>query len=63
MAAAANIPVIDISGPDADQKKVAKELVDAAVEHGFVYIKSTGNDIPADVIENTFDLVRALSQA
>ena len=26
----ANIPLIDISGPDADQKEIAQQLVDAA---------------------------------
>ncbi len=44
MAAAANLPVIDISLPD--QNQVAKDLVEAAVEHGFVYIKSTGRTFP-----------------
>lgn len=63
MAAAVKIPVIDIAAKDADQKEIAKELVDAAVEYGFVYIKNTGMDIPAGMIENAFDLVRILSWA
>lgn len=59
MASAAKIPVIDISATGhEEQLKVAKELVDAAVEHGFVYIKNTGGDIPAAAVENAFNLVR-----
>lgn len=58
MAAAAKIPVIDISATSQEEQlKVAKELVDAAVEHGFVYIKNTGADISADAVENAFNLV------
>lgn len=62
MAPAAKIPVIDISatGSQEEQLKVAKELVDAAVEHGFVYIKNTGGDISADAVDNAFNLVRYL---
>ncbi len=55
MTAAARLPVIDISL--ADQKQVAKDLVEAAVEHGFVYIKNTGSDIPIEAINNAFRLV------
>lgn len=58
MASAANIPLIDISASGEEaQVKVAEELVDAAVEHGFVYIKNTGADIPADAVESAFQLV------
>lgn len=58
MASAANIPLIDISATSEDaQLKVAKELVDAAVEHGFVYIRNTGGDIPPDAVDRAFDLV------
>lgn len=56
MVAAAKIPVIDISD-DANQLQVAKDLVEAAVEHGFIYIKNTGKDIPVDSVENAFNLV------
>jgi isopenicillin N synthase-like dioxygenase len=56
MAAIAKIPVIDISD-DNDQTQVAKELVEAAIEHGFVYIKNTGKDIPADAIDAAFAMV------
>lgn len=52
---AANIPVIDLWGDD--QTRVAKELVEAAIEHGFVYIKNTGNDIPAEAINGAFEMV------
>lgn len=58
MASAAKIPVIDISASgEEDQAKVAKELVDAAIEHGFVYIRNRGADIPVDAVENAFTIV------
>lgn len=57
MAANAQIPIIDISANGADQADVARRLVDAAAEHGFIYIKNTGNDISADLIQRTFELV------
>ncbi|KAL1862550.1 hypothetical protein Daus18300_008509 [Diaporthe australafricana] len=64
MASAANIPLIDISAPGEDaQLKVAKELVDAAVEHGFVYIKNTGADISAEAVENAFSLGKKLFES
>lgn len=50
----ANIPIIDLSGP---QNDVAKQLVDAAVEHGFIYIKNLGHDIPAASVDAAFALV------
>ena len=55
MANVAKIPVIDISG--ADQKAIARDLVEAAIEHGFVYIKNLGHDIPIEAVENAFQLV------
>lgn len=59
MSNAAKIPVIDISAAgEEEQAKVAKELVEAAVEHGFVYIKNQGKDIPVESVENAFELVR-----
>ncbi|EJT77405.1 oxidoreductase [Gaeumannomyces tritici R3-111a-1] len=57
-AAAAQIPVIDIAAED--QAQVARELVDAAVEHGFVYIKNQGRDIPLEAIENAFAMSKTL---
>jgi isopenicillin N synthase-like dioxygenase len=51
------IPVIDISG-STPEAEVAKQLVDAATTYGFVYIKNQGKDIPVEVIEKTFALVR-----
>lgn len=59
MATAAKIPVIDLASKD--EAQVAKDLVDAAVEHGFVYIKNQGNDIPVDAIDGAFDLVSLFS--
>ncbi|KAI1375202.1 2OG-Fe(II) oxygenase superfamily protein [Hypoxylon crocopeplum] len=60
MAETATIPIIDISAEGADQAQVAKELVDAAVKYGFVYIKNAGRDISAEQIENAFNLSRTL---
>lgn len=61
MASAANIPLIDISASGEDaQLQVAKELVAAAIEHGFVYIRNTGADIPANAVERAFGLVCCL---
>ncbi|KAJ4306473.1 hypothetical protein N0V88_001276 [Collariella sp. IMI 366227] len=58
---AANIPVIDLWGDD--QTRVAKKLVEAAIEHGFVYIKNTGNDIPAEAINGAFEMSKRLFDA
>ena len=55
MANVANIPIIDLCAPD--QVHVAHDLVEAAVEHGFVYIKNTGEDIPVDAVNGAFRLV------
>ncbi|KAI0011219.1 2OG-Fe(II) oxygenase superfamily protein [Xylariaceae sp. FL0662B] len=60
MAEAATIPIIDISAEGADQTQVAKELVDAAAEYGFVYVKNTGRDISVEQIENAFNVSRTL---
>jgi isopenicillin N synthase-like dioxygenase len=55
MSASAEIPIIDLSG---DQHQVAKQLVDAAEEHGFIYIRNLGKDISAADIDAAFKLVR-----
>ena len=57
MAASANIPIINLSG---EQTQVAKQLVDAAAEHGFIYIRNLGDDIPASSVDEAFSLVRRL---
>ena len=49
--ATANIPVIDI-GSGRPEGEIARELVDAAVEFGFIYVK--GGDVKAD---RAFELV------
>ncbi|KAI1501096.1 2OG-Fe(II) oxygenase superfamily protein [Biscogniauxia marginata] len=60
MAGAATIPIIDISAEGTDQAQVAKELVDAAAEYGFVYVRNTGQDIPAEQVEKAFTVSRIL---
>lgn len=57
MAEAAAIPIIDISADGADELEVARALVDAAAEYGFVYIKNTGKDITAKQVEDAFSIV------
>jgi sialic acid synthase SpsE len=57
MPEAAAIPIIDISAEGADELEVAKALVDAAAEYGFVYIKNSGKDISAEQVQNAFDIV------
>lgn len=57
MAGVAKIPVIDISDDNQDQAQVAKKLVEAAIEHGFIYIKNTGKDIPVEDVDTAFELV------
>lgn len=58
MANPASIPVIDISESQGDQARIAKELVDAATQHGFVYIRNTGQDISSARVEEAFSIVR-----
>jgi len=54
----AEIPVIDIStDSDEAEARVAKELVDAAVQHGFIYIRNTGKEIPVHAVDGAFNLV------
>jgi isopenicillin N synthase-like dioxygenase len=54
MAISADIPVIDISG---DQTEVARQLVQAAEDHGFIYIRNLGRDIAPAAVDEAFDLV------
>ncbi|KAK0720398.1 hypothetical protein B0H67DRAFT_186436 [Lasiosphaeris hirsuta] len=56
MATVARIPIIDISSDVQDEAQVAKELVEAAIEHGFIYIKNTGRNIPVATVDAAFDL-------
>ncbi|KAI9149317.1 hypothetical protein HJFPF1_11369 [Paramyrothecium foliicola] len=53
MAVTADIPIIDLSG---DESEVARQLVDAAEEHGFIYIRNLGKDIAPDDIGAAFKL-------
>jgi hypothetical protein len=60
MAKVARIPIIDLNYDDQDEAqrvRVAKDLVEAAVEHGFIYIKNTGTDIPVSAVDDAFTLV------
>lgn len=57
MTATAKIPIIDVSAPGVDQKEIARQLVDAAEEHGFIYIRNLGRDISAGDVDGAFALV------
>jgi hypothetical protein len=50
----AGIPVIDISSPSDD---IAKQVLDAASTHGFLFIKNDGITIPPEDIADMFKLV------
>ncbi|KAK5662955.1 hypothetical protein OQA88_6367 [Cercophora sp. LCS_1] len=63
MAQAAKIPVIDISSNGENETQIAKDLVEAAVEHGFIYIRNTGKDIPLEAVDGAFALARKLFAA
>lgn len=51
------IPLIDLSG---DPSTVASQLVNAAAEHGFIYIRNQGHDIPAASVDEAFELVASV---
>lgn len=57
MVATAKIPIIDISANDVSQEEIARQLVDAAEVHGFIYIRNLGVDISASDIDGAFELV------
>lgn len=48
------IPVIDISNPS---EEIARQVLDAASKHGFLYIKNDGGTIPPQDIDDMFKLV------
>jgi isopenicillin N synthase-like dioxygenase len=52
------IPVIDLSSSTSNSKQdVAKQLVEAAATHGFVFIKNLGHDISVSDSDRAFDIV------
>lgn len=51
-----DIPVIDVSNPNAE---VARQILDAASTHGFLFIKNDGLTIPPQDIDDMFRLVSA----
>ncbi|KAG5918705.1 hypothetical protein E4U42_006766 [Claviceps africana] len=56
----ADIPLIDLCG---DPAIVANQLVDAAAEHGFIYIRNLGHDISPASIDEAFALGKKLLDA
>ncbi|KAL5604139.1 hypothetical protein BROUX41_002126 [Berkeleyomyces rouxiae] len=56
----ANIPIIDIGADGVSEASIGKALVDAAAEHGFIYIKNTGQVMAVDRIQKTFDISKTL---
>ncbi|KAI1820625.1 2OG-Fe(II) oxygenase superfamily protein [Xylaria intraflava] len=63
MTRAASIPIIDITGVPDDQARIAKELVDAAADYGFVYIRTTDQDISHAQVKQAFDISATLFQS
>ncbi|KAI8633054.1 2OG-Fe(II) oxygenase superfamily protein [Xylariaceae sp. FL1651] len=63
MPEAVSIPIIDIAGDEVDQDRIAKELVDAAVEYGFVYIKNTSQYLSLAQVEQIFNISRCLFES
>ncbi|ATY60736.1 2OG-Fe(II) oxygenase [Cordyceps militaris] len=59
--AQSGIPVIDINA--ADEATIGQQLVDAAEEHGFIYIRNLGQDISAAQVDEAFALSRKLFDA
>lgn len=57
MAERVSIPVVDIYAQGADRNAIARTLVDAAADCGFVYIKNTGHVIAPQKIQQAFDTV------
>lgn len=53
----ARIPVVDICSKESSESDIAQELLEAAIDNGFVYIKNTGRDIPIEAIEHLFGYV------
>ena len=49
-----HIPVIDISSSN---KQIGHELLDAVVQYGFVFIKSSGLGLDAETVNHMFDIV------
>lgn len=54
-----NLPVIDVSLLN---QKTAEALVSAATKFGFLYIKSAGSGIRADVVDGAFETVCLISR-
>ncbi|TDZ34597.1 UPF0676 protein [Colletotrichum spinosum] len=63
MAPNANIPIIDIAAEGVNRTAIARQLVDAAAEHGFIYIRNTGKYIDLGDIDKAFDLSKKLFKA
>ncbi|OAA72267.1 Oxoglutarate/iron-dependent oxygenase [Cordyceps fumosorosea ARSEF 2679] len=59
--AQSGIPIIDINS--ADEATIGKQLVDAAEEHGFIYIRNLGQDISVEQVDEAFELSRRLFDA
>ena len=53
-ATAVELPVIDVTHAD---ESTSKQLLDAVVTHGFVYLKNNHGEIPYKDLENMFELV------
>ena len=57
----APIPVIDLAAAGKSEGEIAKELCDAAIEHGFIYIRSEGVDVSTESVARAFEIVSLVS--
>ncbi|CAI4213927.1 unnamed protein product [Parascedosporium putredinis] len=55
--ATAPIPVIDLAAAGKSEQEIAKELCDAAIEHGFIYIRSEGVDVSVEAVDRAFEIL------
>jgi isopenicillin N synthase-like dioxygenase len=53
------IPIIDLDTPDADAPTAAR-LVDAATDHGFIYIRNSGRQFTAIDVDGAFNISKTL---
>ena len=55
-----HLPILDLSARD--EARNARELLQAATEWGFVYIRCSGLELAPSHVENIFELVRCASR-
>lgn len=51
-----SLPIINLS-PSANQEETSKQMLEAALSYGFLYIDTRDSDFTPEVIEREFELV------